>query len=379
MSNSNGGAGTPGAGLSKYQEALKRLKGEPEQAAPDFVDDPPAPEAAATPGSDAIPEAAEDGVLSFLDDIAAEHGLTEAPAPAAEAAPPPSEAEISANKAPPAEEKSAAKKSDDSMDAYLQSLNKLKAEKGASGASGAQDEAAEDEPQSPADALKAARGMMQDSGETGDQVDRRYQQATERLKQRSSVQEAAQKKPRRVPALRGVLHTEDDRAPCAPAAGGRKARSKANPKAAAAGGSRLTELPPAAVKAGVGVALLVAGLLLQLGVYLLLDTPFLARDLLAGVCAMLPVGLVIALVTPETDRDWRAVIGGVAALGLTASLAFALALATSHSASLAGAHIVVVVFLQLGILTMLLGPVILAVAAWLHRLELITLTDPLYG
>ncbi len=375
MSNSNGGAGSSGAGLSKYQEALMRLKSETQEAAPDFIDDPAAPEAAAAPGSDAPAVAAEDGVMSFLDEITAEQGLTEAPAPAAEAAPTASEAEIGADKAPPAEDKGPAKKSDDSMDAYFKSLNKLKAE---TGASGAQDEAAEDEPQSAADTLKAARGMVQGSGETGNRkVDTRYQQAAERLKQRSSVQEAAQKKPRRVPALRGVLHTEDDRAPCAPTASRRKAKSKS--KAAAAGSSRLAELPPLALKAGVCFAVLAAGLLLQFAVFLLLDTSFVLRDLLAGASAGLPVVLVLVLAAPETDRDWRAVIGGAAALGLTASLAFALALATAYSAPLAGAHIVVVIFLQLGILTMLLGPIILAVAAWLHRLELITLTDPLYG
>ncbi len=387
MSDSNGGgAGEPDSGLSKYQEALRRLKGDAAEAAPELVAAPAPPEADPAPDNAAPPEPAEDSAMSFLDEIAEEHGLGTArssePASAKLAADSAGEAPVAAA-APVAEDEKPPKKSDNSMDRYLNSLNKLKAEKGAEGPSGSQAEAEDEEP-GPADALKAARGMLQDSAaasevaaeDSGQAVDTRFQRAAERLEDRPAVQQPAKKKLRRVPALKGVLHADEACAPCAPAAGRRKVKARAKP--GTPDSSRLTELPPLALKAGICLAVLVAGLLLQFAVYLLLDTQFVFTDLLAGCAAMLPVGLVLAMVVPETDREWYATIGGVAALGLVASLGFALCLAAGISEALSEVHVVVLLFTQLGIITLLLGPAIMIVAGLLHRLELIELTDPLF-
>ena len=249
MSDSNGGgAGQPDSGLSKYQEALRRLKGDAAEAAPKLVGAPAPPEADPAPDNAAPPEPAEDNAMSFLDEIAEEHGLGTArssePASAKPAADSAGEAPVAAA-APVAEDEKPPKKSDNSMDRYLNSLNKLKAEKGAAGPSGSQAEAE--------DALKAARGMLQDSAaasevaaeDSGQAVDTRFQRAVERLEDRPAVQQPAKKKLRRVPALKGVLHADEACAPCAPAAGRRKAKARAKP--GTPDSSRLTELPPLAL------------------------------------------------------------------------------------------------------------------------------------
>ena len=422
MTERDGGApGKPEESLSKYQEALQGLNGEPaaetaSEAAPDFV---------AQPAEKQGPN--EDSFMGFLDDLAREHGLegggtppadpdpvssgprsevgsaSAADAPRPEVSP---EASSSAGKAldwlqgtglepdqPSTAPDAVPKRPASSVDQYKQALERSKAKQKSAeqGPAEVQPNAAETQATeagrlSAADALKAARSRLRQSAEAESVTEASehlsdgtgYRRPAERLQGRASLEPKKKRKPRRIRAKKLEL-PQAQSAEAGPAVTARRKAKMPGEASDEQGGAVRSNVPPWSVKPLLCLAVVLAGLGLQLLVYLLLGTVFGAKEVAAGVIAALPAALVLVLVAPETRREWGAVIGSAAALGLVGGLAFAFCLAATQSAALAGVSIVVALFVQLGILTMLLGPVFLIVAAVLHRLELIELTDPLYA
>jgi hypothetical protein len=416
MTERDGGAsGKPEESLSKYQEALHRLKDEPAEertpeAPPDFVAQP---EEKQEPSQ----EPNEASFMGFLDDLARKHGLEaggtapvvpdpvssgptpevgSAPAsdaPRPEASP---EASSSAGKAldwlqgtglesdePSTAPNAVPEGPASSVDHYKQALERLKdkQEPVEQGPAKVQPDAAE--PQA-AEAERLSRlregAKAEQEAEASEHLgdSKGYRRPAERLQGRASLAPKEKRKPRRIRAKELEL-PQAQSVEAGPATTARRKARMPGEVSEERGDGVLSNLPPWSVEPLLCLAVLVAGLALQLLVYLALGTAFGAREVAAGVIAALPGTLVLALVAPETRREWGAVIGSVAALGLVGSLAFAFCLAATQSAALADVSIVVALFVQLGILTMLLGPVFLIVAAVLHRLELIELTDPLYA
>lgn len=292
-----------------------------------------------------------------------------------------------------------ARKKDDSLNLYLQALDKAKAQK----ASQRPSEAKREAPLGVAN-LEEVRGALKaetiesqmSSADGGGKEKGAFRRGLDRLRQRGTRPGPAKKKkaPRRVPAAAEVvpeapplLEAETPPVP-EPIAAPRqakvkpprkaKAKAKAKPKRAAARAESTAPFraSPGTVKTGALLVCLALGLLLQRLIYALASMPYGLNDLAVGTAIAMPVLLVLVLVQPQTQSDWTALLASACAIAVTGGLGVALGVSLLHANAIAmnETGYIVQLFVHLSVLTLIWGPVFLTVTGLLHRMELLKLS-----
>lgn len=153
----------------------------------------------------------------------------------------------------------------------------------------------------------------------------------------------------------------------APAVGAPKPKRRPDrkePKAA-------RDIPAWQIKAGVGAALLLVGLLTQWQVYRYLNGPYSLGDLAVGLVALLAAGPLLIWVHPRSPAHWVAVISGATVVSVVGCAGFAFGQWFSQTAALRDASLVTELFIQLGLFTFLLGPLLLALFWLLDHMDLL--------